>query len=234
MQSLHTRFCKAETRSKRTNSVENIWSFRILIDLILWQILVKSKKFDFAFFASMYARNACRAFDALSFLSISRSFDIFYELSTVKLHRYWIIDVANNIWKFWNSQWCYMMWFAFSFVIALLRQLIFVSWCIVYSILDIRFHIDVSFRENTFRTSSNARSHVIQFDFTSYLKSINHRISNRSFLQSSYRIYQIEKVCSKVSDNASLKKSHRWKSHIVEKISSRVEKVCTKTSNWTR
>ena len=114
------RFCRAETRSRRTRirskRTENIWSFRILIDLILWQILFRSEKLDSALFASMYARNACRAFDALLFLSISRSFDISYELSTVKSHRYRLIDVAKSIWEFWNSQWCYqiMMWFALS------------------------------------------------------------------------------------------------------------------------
>ena len=44
---------KTKIRSRKTNNVENIWFFRILIDLIFWQILIKSKKFDFAFFASM-------------------------------------------------------------------------------------------------------------------------------------------------------------------------------------
>ena len=106
-------------RSKRTNNVENIWFFRILIDLILWQNLITSKKFDFAFFASMHARRIrCIIFfiDFSIIFSFSHCIDIFYEFSIVKLHRYRIIDVANNIWKFWNSQWCYqiMMWLAFS------------------------------------------------------------------------------------------------------------------------
>ena len=57
-------------------------------------------------------------------------FDIFHEIRTIKSHKNSIIDVAKNIWKFWNSQWCYMMWFAFSFVIAKFKHRIFVSWCI--------------------------------------------------------------------------------------------------------
>ena len=136
MQSLYTRFCKAETRSKKTKTrskrtktrskIENIWSFRILIDLIFWQSLIKSKKFEFAFFASMHVFYI----DFSIVFSFAHFVDIFYKFFTIKLHKYRFIDVAKNIWKFWNSQWCYMMWFAFSFVIAKLKQLIFVSWCI--------------------------------------------------------------------------------------------------------
>ena len=106
------------------------------------------------------------------------------------------------------------------------------------------------------KTSSVTRSHVLQFDFTSYLKSIDHRISIRSFLHSSHRcmissrrrnllesfkqyvaekalkcaslkkfqkfatmtvtfilqqirVYRVEEVCSKTSDNTSLRKLHR-------------------------
>ena len=79
---------------------------------------------------------------------------------------------------------------AFSFSRQLFRHKIFVSWCVVYSILDINIHIDVSSHEDAYserRNSSDARSHVLQIDSTSYLKSIDHRISIRSFLQSSHR-----------------------------------------------
>ena len=140
-------------------------------------------------------------------------FDIFYEVSTVKLHRYWFIDVAKSIWEFWNSQWYYMMWFVFSFVIAKLKHKIFVSWCIFYSILDIDFRIDVSFHENSKhdRNFSDVRSHVFQFDFTSYLKSLDYRISIRSFLQSSYRCMILD-----ISRWESLLES--FKQHIVEKV----------------
>ena len=148
MQSLHIRFCKAEIRSRK---IENIWFFRILIDLILWQILVKSEKFDFAFFASMHVRRIrCIIFfiDFSIIFNVSHRIDIFDELFTIKLHKYRIIDVAKSIWKFWNSQWYYIMWFAFSFVIVKFKHKIFVQWCIFHSILNIKFHIDVSFYEN--------------------------------------------------------------------------------------
>ena len=188
MQSLHTRFCRAKTRSRKTKTrskIENIWLFRILIDLIFWQSLIRSKKFESAFFASMHVFYI----DFSIVFSFAHRIDIFYELFTIKSHRYQFIDVAKSIWEFWNSQWCYMMWFAFSFVIAEFRHRIFASWCIFYSILDINFRIDVSFHENSKhdRNFSNVRSHVLQFDFTLYLKSINHRISIRSFLQFSHR-----------------------------------------------
>ena len=132
MQSLHFRSCRAETRSKtrtrlrKTNSAENIWSFRILIDLIFWQILIKSEKLESAFFASMYIF----LIDFSIIFCLLHIFDIFYGLSTAKLHRNRLIDVARSIWESWDSQWCYMMWFAFSFVIAELRHRIFASWCI--------------------------------------------------------------------------------------------------------
>ena len=127
-----SRSCRAETRSRRkqetrirsrkTNSVEDIWFFRILIDLIFWQILVKSKKLDFALFASMYARNACRAFDALFFLSISRSFFVcltsltyfmnFLQSNRIDIRSLMSQEVSENS----ETQWCYqiMMWFALS------------------------------------------------------------------------------------------------------------------------
>ena len=53
-----------------------------------------------------------------------------------------------------------------------------------------QYHIDASSHEDAYserRNSSDARSHVLQIDSTSYLKSIDHRISIRSFLQSSHR-----------------------------------------------
>ena len=186
------RLCRTETRSRRTNNVENIWLFRILIDLIFWQILVKSKKFESVLFVSMHARRIrCIIFfiDFSIIFSFWHCIDIFYKLSTIKLHRNRLIDVAKSIWELWNSQWCYMMWFVFSFVIAELRHRVFAQWCNVYSISDINFRIDVSFHEDSEhdRNFSDVRSHVLQFDLTSYLKSIDHRISIRSFLQSSHR-----------------------------------------------
>ena len=42
---------KARTRSRKT---ENIWFFRILIDLILWQNLVRIEKLEFALFTSTH------------------------------------------------------------------------------------------------------------------------------------------------------------------------------------
>ena len=242
MQSLHIRFCRAETRSRKTKTrktktrskrTKNIWFFRILIDSILWQILVRSEKLEFAFFASMHVRRIrCITFfiDFSIIFNFWHCIDISNELSTVKSHEYSIIDVAKNIWKFWNSQWCYQDHDVIrTFVnIALFKQLILVSWCIFYSILDIRFHIDASINEKAHskrRTFSDnrsiARSHVLQIDFTSYLKSINHRILIRSFLQSSHRymtrhwksLLESFKQCivEKTLEITSLKELHRWK-----------------------
>ena len=174
MQSLHLdlakqeRFCRAETRSRKTNSAGDIWPFRILIDLILWQVLVRSES---SILHSLH-RYTSFLIDFSVIFSISHRIGISYGLSTVKLHRYRVNDVARNIWEFWDSQWCYMMWFAFSFVIAELRHRVFAFWCIFYSILDINFRIDASSHEDSKhdRNFSDARSHVLQFDFTSYLE----------------------------------------------------------------
>ena len=70
------------------------------------------------------------------------------------------------------------------------------TWVIVYFLFNSRYQIAhrcfilwrVIFR--TLHSSdirSITRSHVLQSDLTSYLKSMNHRISIRSFLQSSHR-----------------------------------------------
>ena len=91
------RFCKARIQSKK---IENIWFFRILIDLIFWQILVWSKKFEFAFFASMHvSRIRCIIFfiDFSIISSFSHRNDIFYEFSTIKLHKNSINE--NAMWN---------------------------------------------------------------------------------------------------------------------------------------
>ena len=169
MQLLYIRFCKTKTRSKRTNIVENIWFFRILIDLILWQILIKSKKLEFAFFVSLHVFHI----DFSIVFNFAHIVDIIYKFSTIKIHRNRIIDVAKNIWKLWNSQWCYQNHDIICiFVnIALFRQLIFVSWYIFYSILDIRFHIDVSFHEET--------QNVFNYSIARFINSILRHIWNQ-------------------------------------------------------
>ena len=99
-------FRRARIRSKRTNNVENIESFRILIDLIFWQVLIKIEKLEFAFFASMYARrNLSRIRCIIFFIDFSIIFhffhfvDIFSEFSTVKSHRYCVNEIAM-----WNKK----------------------------------------------------------------------------------------------------------------------------------
>ena len=117
--------------------------------------------------------------------------------------------------------------------IALLRQKILVSWCIVDSILDIRFHIDASSREEsnsercTFQIRSITRSHALRFDFTSYLKSI--RVSNLDSF-----VFAIFTSMHDLDQDIS-----RWKSllgdfrqRIAEKAEIYIaEKVCTKASD---
>ena len=97
---------KAKIRSKKTNNAENIESFRILIDLILWQILVKIEKLEFAFFASMYARkNLSRIECIIFFIDFSIIFhffhfvDTFFEFFTIKSYR----DSINEN-AMWNEK----------------------------------------------------------------------------------------------------------------------------------
>ena len=94
---------RTKVRSRRTNNAEDIESFRILIDLILWQTLVKIEKLEFAFFASMYARRSLSRIECIIFLIdfsiISHLFhfvDTSSESSTVKSHR----DSTNE-----NAMW---------------------------------------------------------------------------------------------------------------------------------
>ena len=73
--------------------------------------------------------------------------------------------------------------------IALLRQKVLVPPCTFYSIPGTRSHIDASSlgdQDPERRNPSDARSHALSFDLTSYLKPIGHRASIRSFLQSSH------------------------------------------------
>ena len=62
----------------------------------------------------------------------------------------------------------------------------------MYLSVDSRYQlpVDASSHEEAHakhRTRSDIQSHALQIDFTSYLKSIDYRISIRSFLQSSHR-----------------------------------------------
>ena len=198
--------------------------------MILWQILIRSKKFEFAFFASIHVRRIrCIIFliDFSIIFSFWHCIDIFYELSTVKLHRNRFIDVAKSIWEFWNSQWCYMMWFAFSFVIAKFKHRIFAQWCIVYSISDINFRIDVSFHENLKhdRNFSDARSHA-RFTIRFYVIFEINRLSNfDSFVFAIFAsmydlILQNLRHITLSEFVRKFQTTHRWKSYIVEKVNS--------------
>ena len=225
MQSFYISISHSRSRKTRKKCAENIDAFRILIDLTLWQNLIKSKKFDFALFASMRVSRLRCSF----FLSISRSSFIFLTLLTHLLNllqsnhidtesmrsqcemrdlRYlWdIIDavewitarVVNVLWLF----------------IATLKSRVLALWCIFHLVLDINSHIDASSHEDAHserRNFSDIRSHVLQFNLTSYLKSIDHRISIRSFLQFSHRcmiksrIYRNKRICTKASEYTSLR-----------------------------
>ena len=223
------------SHTNRSDSLTNLNQIR-KVRICILRIDVCSQKF---------ARIRCIIFliDFSIIFCLVHIIDIFNGFFTVKLHRYRIIDVASNIWKFWNSQWCYQDYDVICILvnIALLKQKILASWCIVYSILNIDFYIDVSFHEDAYskrRNFSDVRSHVLQFDFTSYLKSLNHRISIRSFLQFSHRCMILSRWKNLfenfkqriVEKNTSLKKSCRWK-NFKTRI---VEKICTKISNWIR
>ena len=174
MQPLHTRSCRAKTRSRRTKTrsrTEDIWSFCILIDLILWQNLVRSEKLESALFASIHVFHI--DFSIVS--SFAHLVGISYGLRTAKLHRYRPIDVARSTWEPWDPQWCYqiMMWSALSSISHYSDNWYLLHDVSCYSILDTRSHIDVSPHGNAYserRNSSDARSHALQFDLTSYLK----------------------------------------------------------------
>ena len=186
MQSLHIRFCKTKTRSKKTkirSKIENIWFFRILIDLILWQILIKSKKFDFALFASIHFFHI----DFSIIFSFWHCIDIFNEFSTIKSHRYSIIDVAKSIWKFWNTMMLSKSWCDLHSRQHRITQTIDICF-MMYFLINFKYQIShrchISSRHTERRNFLNARLHVLQIDFTLYLKS---RISIHSFLQFSHR-----------------------------------------------
>ena len=155
--------------------------------MILWQILVRSEKLESAFLCI----DACLSYRFLDHFQLCASrrhilWTFYSQIAQISIH--WCRKKYLRILKH-NDAIKIMMWFAFSFVIAEFKQKIFASWCNVYSISNINLRIDASSHEDSKhdRNFSDARSHVLQFDFTSYLKSINYRISIRSFLQFSHR-----------------------------------------------
>ena len=92
---------RARVRSRRTNNAGDIGSFRILIDLIFWQVLVRIEKLEFALFASMYARRSLSRIRCITFLidfSVISHLSHFVGISsgpfTAKSHRYCVNEIA--------------------------------------------------------------------------------------------------------------------------------------------
>ena len=154
--------------------------------------------------------------------SFSHLIDIFYELFTVKSHRYRVIDVARNIRELWDT----MMLSDHDVIctlvnIALLKHKILVSWCIFYSILNIRSHIDALLHEET----QNVFNHSIaRLTIRSYVIFEVNKSSNFDSFVSAF-------FASNLSRWKSLLESFRQR--IAEKTSKLiVEKVCTKASEY--
>ena len=241
-----SRSCKARIRSRRTNNIENIWSFRILIDLILWQNLIKVEKLVFAFFASMHAsRIRCTSFSY-------RFFDLFLFAS----HRWHIL------WTFYSqiaqisNHWCckkYLRILRFTMMlsnhdvictlvnIALLKQKVFVLWCIFYSILDINFHIDVSFYEEHLEIQNVFNRSIARLTIRSYVIFEVNRSSNfDSFVFAIFASMHdliLESITFKEFARK-LQTIHRWENFRTHRFKRAriyiVEKACTKASDWTR
>ena len=92
---------RARVRFRRTDNAGDIGFFRILIDSILWQALVRTEKLESALFASVYARRSLPRIRCISFLidfSIISHFSHFVGTScgfpTAKSHRYWTDEIA--------------------------------------------------------------------------------------------------------------------------------------------
>ena len=121
---------------KNLNQIKKIWFCIFRIDVC----------------SQCISRIRCIIF-SIDFLIIFRLFhiiNIFYELSTIKSHKYSIIDVAKSIWKFWNTMMLSnQKMICILVIIALLKHKILVLWCIFYSILNIKCFIDAIFREET-------------------------------------------------------------------------------------
>ena len=108
----------------------------------------------------------------------------------------------------------------------------------MYFLVNSRYQIShrcfISSRHSIRRNFSDTRSHVLQFDFTSYFKSI--RVFDfDSFVFAIFTsMHDLESITLKkfarklqITHRWKNQNSHRWKNHIVER-------VCTKTLDWTR
>ena len=153
--------------------------------MILWQNLIKSKKLDFAFFA----------FDAFSFLFISRSFFVcliwltylmnFLQLNYINMKLSMSQKIFENF-KIHNDvikSWCDLH--SRQYRITQTQDICFMIYLLFNSRYQMLYRCNISWRSKfKIFSFSIIRSHVLQIDFTSYLKS---RTSIRSFLQFSHR-----------------------------------------------
>ena len=170
-------------------------------------------------------------------VNFSHLIDIFFKFFTIKLHRYQIIDVAKSIWELWNTIMLSNYDVICTFVnIALFKQKIFASWCIFYSILNINFHIDVSHYEKHFEIQDVFSHSIARFTIRFYVifevnkssnfdsfvfalfASMHDFITSKEFVRKfqtthRWKIHIVKKVTS-------LRESHRWENHIAERVTS--------------
>ena len=115
----------------------------------------------------------------------------------------------------------------------------FMIYCLFNSKYQISYRCFISWR-CIFKTSQFFKCSIARFTNRFYVIFEVNRLSNfDSFdFAFSHRIHRIEKICSKVSSNVSLKELHRWKSFKIHRFEKTlnikiyiVERICTKTSN---
>ena len=167
------------------------------------------------------------------FLSISRSSSVCFTLLTYLMNflqsKYMSIRslMSQEVFENSETQWCYKDHDVICTLVRHRRTQTQNTCSMMYLFLSSRYQI--SHRcFISWRNSERFRSHVLQFDLTSYLKSIDHRISIGSFLHSSHRCMilsrwrsLLENFRQRIAERVtSLKKLHRWKSHIAERVTS--------------
>ena len=222
MQSLHLDFAKQEFDQEKSIMLKifDLFTYYYRFDILTEFNQIKKIQFRIFCIDVCSSRIWCNSFLSISQSSLTfhislTNFMNFLQSNRINIESLMSQEIIENF----ETQWCYQDHDVIRILvhIAILKHKIFVSWCIFYLILNIKFHIDVSFHKDTFKTFRYFedfkysiayfinRLYVI-FQINTFIEFRFVRFCNlRIDAWFNLKIYHVEKVCTKVSKYASLK-----------------------------
>ena len=141
---------------------------------------------------------------------------------------------------------CFMMYLSLNFKYQISHRC-FIAWRVKFRTLHLSDSVNCSIACLTIRfyviSEINRSSDLDSFVsavFASMYDLVLQNLRHWRSLLGSFRQYHVERACSEASDNVSLRKSHRWESHIAEEVRSGeipeliAGKTWTKAPDWAR